>query len=70
MAGYYRRFILNYADEVVPLTDLTKKDQPNHILWEAPQQRTFERIKNLLCKDSVLWMPDFARPSCKWMHLV
>ena len=62
LAGYYRRFILNYADEVAPLTDLTKKGQPNHIPWEAPRQRAFERIKNLLCKAPVLWMLNFARP--------
>ena len=61
MAGYYRRFIPNYADEVVPLTDLSKKGRPNHIPWEAPQQRAFERIKNLLCKAPVLQMPDIAR---------
>ncbi len=29
LAGYYRRFILNYSDLTSPLTDLTKKDVPD-----------------------------------------
>ena len=62
MAGYYGKFIANLEDEVAPLTDLTKKGQPNHIPWEAPQQRAFERIKNLLCKAPVRWMLNFTRP--------
>ena len=41
LAGCYWRFIPNYADEVVPLTNLTKKGQPNQIPGEAFQQREF-----------------------------
>jgi hypothetical protein len=31
LAGYYRRFIPNFAEVAVPLTNLTKKGQPNDV---------------------------------------
>ena len=33
LVGYYRRFIPNSAERAVPLTDLTKKGQPNLVRW-------------------------------------
>ena len=39
---YSPRFISNYSDRVVPLTRLTKKDQP--FVWGAEQQLAFETM--------------------------
>ncbi len=33
LAGYYRRFVPNYSDLTSPLTDLTKKEAPDPVLW-------------------------------------
>jgi len=33
MTGYYRKFIDNFAKIAAPLTDCTKKDEPNKINW-------------------------------------
>jgi len=62
LAGYYSNFVPNYTDVVVPLTDLTKKREPNVIRWGEAQERAFNRLKVLLSQEPILRMPDFGRP--------
>jgi len=50
LIGFYRKFIPNFATVAVPLTDLTKKDQPNQLKWGKAQDRAFETLKELHCK--------------------
>ena len=33
LTGYYRRFIPKYSTVAAPLTDLTRKNQPNVVEW-------------------------------------
>ena len=35
LAGYYRRFIPDYASITAPPTDLPRKAAPNQVLWSA-----------------------------------
>ena len=35
LAGYYRKFIPNFAEVVVPLIDATKKGKPEQIQWDS-----------------------------------
>ncbi|XP_069108942.1 uncharacterized protein [Argopecten irradians] len=58
LAGFYRKFIPNFAVTAVPLTDLTKKGMPNHIIWEDPQERAFETLKKMLATSPILKLPD------------
>ena len=51
LVGYYRKFIANFAAISVPLTDMTKKDQPNQLKWGDAQDRAFETLKSY-CKSS------------------
>lgn len=51
-AGYYRKFIRQYSVISRPLHDLTKKDVKFH--WGEPQQKAFDTLKDLLCKEPVL----------------
>ncbi|CAM4520803.1 unnamed protein product [Lepidochelys olivacea] len=62
LAGYYRRFVPQYSQIVVPLTDLTKKKHPNAIQWTEECQKAFNKLKATLMSDSVLRAPDFDKP--------
>ena len=62
LAGYYRKFIPNYAEIAVPLTDLTKKNQPNQVKWGDAQQHAFDTLRDLLTKAPILRLPDFSKP--------
>ncbi len=65
MAGYLRRYIKNFADEVAPLTDLTTDGVPDKDItghWTPVHLIAFERIKKLLTTAPVLTHPDFNRP--------
>lgn len=59
LAGWYRRFIDNFATVVFPITDVvsTKKK----FIWTEDAQSAFEQIKRLLTTAPVLINPDFER---------
>lgn len=62
LAGYYRRFIPNYAAVALPLTDKTKKKSPDKIPWDEPCQRAFETLKARLSSFPVVVLPDASLP--------
>ena len=57
-ANFYRRFIFNYSDIVIPLTHLTQKDIP----WKfnSSCQDAFNSLKKAFTSASILtyWIPD------------
>ena len=61
LAGYYRRFIPNFALVAVPLTDLTKKAAPVTVEWSKSCEQSFNELKKSLCSAPVLASPDFDR---------
>ena len=61
VTGYYRKFIANYADTAAPLSDLTRKSNPTNVVWTPESERAFQTLKETLCDDSVLSMPDFSK---------
>nr|XP_054751019.1 uncharacterized protein LOC129256850 isoform X2 [Lytechinus pictus] len=58
MMNYYRKFIPNYAAIAVPLTDKTKKLEPNIIKWETSQENAFHALKSKLANPPILHLPD------------
>ena len=62
LAGYYRDFIPNYSAIAAPLTDLTKKGQPNHVNWGPAQQKAFDTLKRMITEKPILRIPDISRP--------
>ncbi|XP_060070261.1 uncharacterized protein LOC132550238 [Ylistrum balloti] len=58
LAGFYRKFIPNFAAISVPLTDLTKKGNPNKVVWEESHDIAFNTLKKLLTAGPVLKLAD------------
>ncbi|KAD1930830.1 hypothetical protein E3N88_42132 [Mikania micrantha] len=56
LAGYYRRFILNFSRIAIPLTSLTQKNKPYE--WGPMQEEAFQTLKQKLCDAPVLTLPD------------
>ena len=48
LAGYYRRFIPNFAAIAVPMTELTRKGQPHRVCWTQRQGDAFQKLKDSL----------------------
>uniref|UniRef100_A0AAV1TTG3 Reverse transcriptase/retrotransposon-derived protein RNase H-like domain-containing protein n=1 Tax=Peronospora matthiolae TaxID=2874970 RepID=A0AAV1TTG3_9STRA len=60
LAGYYRRFICDFAKLSRPLRALTKHE--THWSWGQDQQRSFNALKLALQQDPTLKLPDFTHP--------
>ena len=60
LAGYYRRFMQNYAEITYPLTSLLKKR--NKFIWDEPCQFAFDKIKAAITSYPILKSPDFGKP--------
>lgn len=60
LAGFYRKFIPNFSAIAIPLSDLTKKGQPNKVKWSNSAQLAFDTLKQLLCARPILKLPDFT----------
>jgi hypothetical protein len=59
LAGYYRRFIPDFASISAPLTSLTKKGLPNVVVWNDEHSAALLKLKEALCQKPVLRLPDF-----------
>ena len=56
LAGYYRRFIQNFSRIALPLTKLTRKNQP--FSWDEKCEASFQELKKKLTSAPVLVIPD------------
>ena len=54
LAGYYRRFIPQFATLTANLTDLTRKEQPNKVEWIPALASEFQTLKTQLAQEPVL----------------
>lgn len=57
LANYYRSFVENFSDIVIPLTNLTKKY--SKFRWTDQAQTAFDTIKQKLLSDVMLKHPNF-----------
>ena len=59
-AGYYRRYVKNFAAIAGPLHALTRKDAVFH--WSTSCQDAFDCLKMLLTTSPITAFPDFSQP--------
>ncbi|GJV77411.1 hypothetical protein Tco_1508995 [Tanacetum coccineum] len=55
LAGYYRRFIINFSKIEKPLTRLTQKNKK--IEWGDEPENAFHTLKDMLCDALILALP-------------
>ena len=55
---YYQPFIPNFAAIAAPMSDLTRKGQPNKIVWREPQERAYAALKKAVISKPILVLPD------------
>lgn len=60
MAGWYRRFISNFATVTAPLSDLLKKGKA--FKWTPEAEVAFGKLKDILVSAPVLANPDYEKP--------
>ncbi|KAK6994766.1 Retrovirus-related Pol polyprotein from transposon 17.6 [Biomphalaria glabrata] len=61
MCGYYQKFLPNYNAIAAPLSDLTKKDQPDKVIWDENCETAYQELKRLLAAKPVLRLPDLSK---------
>lgn len=61
LAGWYRRFVPQFATIAAPLTALTAKDQRDPVIWNEDCEAAFQALKASLCSSPVLRSPDFSQ---------
>ena len=60
LAGYYRRFVLNFGIISRPLTELLCKGAI--FVWTELQEQAFSALKQALTSAPMLALPDFTKP--------
>ncbi|GJV96725.1 putative nucleotidyltransferase, ribonuclease H [Tanacetum coccineum] len=56
LAGYYRRFVVNFSKIAKPLTLLTQKNKKFE--WGDEQENAFHTLKDMLCDAPILALPE------------
>ena len=60
LANYYRKFIPNAAEILLPLTHLLRKDQK--FVFGEDCKKAMEKLKEIITNPPILQYPDFSKP--------
>lgn len=60
LANYYRKFVLNFAQQAAPLTELLHVNQEWR--WASAQEQAFSQLKKALTEAPLLRYPDYTKP--------
>ena len=62
LTNYYCKFIPHFAHLAHPFTQMTKKGQPERVVWTEEANVAFEKLKYALCSSPIPRLPDFSLP--------
>ena len=68
LTGYYRKFILLFANVTKPLNKLLRKE--TNFQWSLHCQAAFNHLKQALCKEPILQYPSAEKPPCLLMPVI
>ena len=57
LCGYYRRFIASFSTIATPLSNLTRKEMPNRVIWREQLVTSFQELKDMLTNYLLLSTP-------------
>ena len=60
LTGFYRQYVQDYSSIAAPLSDKTKKHEPEKVKWDESCQTAFTKLKESLCRKPVLCMPNHS----------
>ena len=60
LAGYYRRYIPHFSTITAPLSDLTRTQESDLIVWTPDCQQAFDTLRQALSSQSILAPPDYS----------
>ena len=60
MVNYYRDMWIRRSDTLAPLTKLCSKS--TKFEWKEEQEKAFNTMKKILCRETILAYPDFSQP--------
>ena len=61
LTGFYREYIPSYASIAVPLTEMTRKGQPNNVQWSPAAENAYLALKDRIVSKPILRLPDQAK---------
>lgn len=62
LCNFYRQYLPSYATIAFPLTEKTKKQEPDRIHWTPECQTAFQTLKQKLAEKPVIRMPNHDLP--------
>ena len=62
LCGYYRKFITDFATVATPLSNLTRKGEPNKVNWTDKCEVAFKQLKESLMQAPILVTLDWSLP--------
>ena len=62
VTGFFRKMIPQYSEKAFTLTELTRKNAPEKVIWGEKEERAFQQLKADLCKEPCLKPPEPNKP--------
>jgi hypothetical protein len=60
LVGYYRKFVSSFAQLALPMSELLK--ETTEWVWGEKEQQSFEAVRDAICREPVLQIPDPTLP--------